>query len=122
MGLKLPTLKGQSRKKTLRNDCPNGLQSSLVSQGLEDVEAIGVYISNDSPAYAGAVVKKMLGSTRILARFPFAGRIVPEFGDESIREKFVYSYRVIYRIQWQTVTVAAVIHGRRISDLGTRLA
>ena len=91
-------------------------------RALEDVEAIGLYISNDSPSYAGAVVKRMLDSTRILAHFPFAGRIVPEFGDENIREKFLYSYRVIYRIQSQTVTVAAVIHGRRILDLGTRLA
>jgi toxin ParE1/3/4 len=91
-------------------------------RALDDVEAIGLYISNDSPSYAGAVVKKMLDSTRILAHFPFAGRIVPEFSDENIREKFVYSYRVIYRIQPQTVTVAAVIHGRRILDLGTRLA
>jgi len=91
-------------------------------KALEDVEAIGLYVSNDSPSYAGAVVKKVLDSTRILARFPFAGRIVPEFGDKSIREKFVYSYRVIYRIHRQTVTVAAVIHGRRILDLGARLA
>ncbi len=91
-------------------------------KALDDVEAIGLYISNDSPSYAGAVVKKVLDSTRVLANFPLVGRIVPEFGDESIREKFVYSYRVIYRIQQQTVTVAAVIHGRRILDLGTRLA
>jgi toxin ParE1/3/4 len=91
------------------------------AKALEDVEAIGLYISNDSPSYAGAVVKKVLDSTRILAHFPFAGRIVPEFGDESIREKFVYSYRVIYRIQAQTVTIAAVIHGRRILNLGARL-
>ena len=92
------------------------------SKALEDVEAIGLYISNDSPSYAGAVVKKMLDSTRTLSHFPFAGRIGPEFGDDSIREKFVYSYRVIYRIQEQTVTVAAVIHGRRILDLGPPLA
>jgi len=91
-------------------------------KALDDVEAIGLYISSDSPSYASAVVKKVLDSARILARFPFAGRIVPEFEDESIREKFVYSYRVIYRIQRRTVTVAAVIHGRRILDLGTRLA
>ena len=91
-------------------------------KALDDVEAIGLYISNDSPSYAGAAVKKVLESTRIIVHFPLVGRIVPEFGDESIGEKFVYSYRVIYRIQQQTVTVAAVIHGRRILELGTRLA
>jgi toxin ParE1/3/4 len=86
-------------------------------RALEDVEAIALYISADSPSYAAAVVKKMLDSTRNLSRFPFSGRIVPEFDDKNIREKFVYVYRVIYRVQGEMVTVAAVIHGRRILDL-----
>ena len=91
-------------------------------RALEDVEAIGLYISADSPFYAAAVVKKMLDSTRTLSRFPFSGRVVPEFDDENIREKFVYSYRVIYRVRAETVTVAAVVHGRRILDLNNRMA
>jgi toxin ParE1/3/4 len=80
----------------------------------EDVEAIASYISQDSPAYAAAVVKKILDITRNLSYFPFAGRVVPEFGEETIREQFAYSYRVIYRVQGETVTIAAVIHGRRL--------
>jgi len=36
-------------------------------------------------------------------------------GDEAIRESFVYSYRVIiYRIEPKIVTIAAVIHGKRL--------
>jgi hypothetical protein len=30
------------------------------------------------------------------------------------REIFVYSYRVIYRIQENSVTITTVIHGRRL--------
>ena len=41
---------------------------------------------------------------------------MPEFEDESLRERFVYSYRIIYRVQGETVTVAAVIHGRRMLE------
>jgi plasmid stabilization system protein ParE len=41
---------------------------------------------------------------------------VPEFEDETLREHFVYSYRIIYRIQGQTVTIAAVIHGKRLLE------
>ena len=33
-----------------------------------------------------------------------------------MRERFVYSYRIIYRVQGQTVTVAAVIHGSRLLE------
>jgi toxin ParE1/3/4 len=51
-----------------------------------------------------------------LSNFLFSGRIVPEFGDDTIREKFVYSYRIIYQIQGDTLTVAAVIHGKRLFD------
>ena len=46
-----------------------------------------------------------------------SGRTVPEFGDESIREVFAYSYRIIYRVEGETVTVAAVVHGKRPVEL-----
>jgi plasmid stabilization system protein ParE len=80
----------------------------------EDVEAIASYIAQDSPAYAAAVVKKILEITRSLSFLPFAGRVVPEFDEEAIREQFAYSYRVIYRVTGETVTIAAVIHGKRL--------
>ena len=80
---------------------------------LEDVDAIASYISRDSISYASAVVSRVVNSTRNLENFPFAGRIVPEFGTETIREVFAYSYRIIYRIESGTVTVATVIHVRR---------
>lgn len=86
-------------------------------RAIEDVEAIALYIASDSAAYAAAVVKKILDTTRNLSRFPLAGRIVPEFGEENIREKLIYSYRIIYRIQGETITIAAVIHGKRLIEL-----
>jgi len=52
--------------------------------------------------------------TRILARFPRAGRKVPEFDDENVRELIVYSYRIIYRLQNDEALIVAVIHGKRI--------
>jgi hypothetical protein len=39
---------------------------------------------------------------------------VPEFDDVNLRERFVYSYRVIYRIEANIVTIAAVVHGKRM--------
>lgn len=86
------------------------------SKALEDVEAIATYISRDSTAYAAAVVQRIIDITRQLNNFPLSGRIVPEFGEDAIREKFVYSYRIIYRIQGDTVTIAAVIHGKKLLD------
>jgi toxin ParE1/3/4 len=86
-------------------------------RAVEDVEAIALYIAADSTSYAAAIVKKIVDSTRSLSRFPFTGRVVSEFGEENIREKLVYSYRIIYRIQEETITITAVIHGKRLLEL-----
>ncbi|HYM76498.1 MAG TPA: type II toxin-antitoxin system RelE/ParE family toxin [Candidatus Dormibacteraeota bacterium] len=82
-------------------------------RALQDVEGIAEYIAADSPTYAGIVVKKIMRETRTLAQFPRAGREVPEFDDENMRELIVYSYRIIYRLQEDHGIIAAVIHGRR---------
>ena len=83
---------------------------------LDDVDAIAEYISRDSPAYARAVVARIRDTARKLREFPNAGRVVPEIEDEAIRERFVYSYRLIYRIQHSDVLIVAVVHGRRLLE------
>ncbi|HWN08859.1 MAG TPA: type II toxin-antitoxin system RelE/ParE family toxin [Pyrinomonadaceae bacterium] len=39
---------------------------------------------------------------------PFAGRTVPEFDDKTIREVFVYNYRIVYQLESERVTFSAV--------------
>jgi plasmid stabilization system protein ParE len=60
------------------------------------------------------VVEKILTTVDQVREFPFLGCMVPELAQATIRERFVYSYRLIYRIQNDTITIAAVIHGRRL--------
>jgi toxin ParE1/3/4 len=86
-------------------------------RAVDDVRAIATYIAEDSVAYAKSVAQKIVASTRRLTTFPMSGRVVPEFGDEHIREVFAYGYRIIYRIEGETVTVAAVVHGKRPVEL-----
>ena len=83
-------------------------------RAVQDLDAITDYIAADSPAYAAVVLKNIVNQTRILARFPRAGRKVPEFDDENVRELIVYSYRIIYRLQNDEALIVAVIHGKRI--------
>jgi toxin ParE1/3/4 len=59
------------------------------------------------------VVRRIVALTRTLEKFPLAGRKVPEFEDENLRELIAYSYRIIYRVEVPEVIVAAVIHGKR---------
>jgi plasmid stabilization system protein ParE len=59
-------------------------------RALQDLESIAEYIAADSPTYAGIVVKKVISQVKTLATFSRAGRKVPEFDDENIRELLVY--------------------------------
>ena len=79
-----------------------------------DLEAIANYIAQDSPAYAGIVLKNIIHQTKSLTNFPRSGRKVPELDNEDIREVFAYNYRVIYRLQQDEIVISAVIHGKRI--------
>jgi toxin ParE1/3/4 len=71
-------------------------------------------ISLPIPLYANAVTRNIVTLTRSLARFPLSGRKVPEFDDENIRELIAYSYRIIYAVESDQVTITAVIHGKRM--------
>ena len=82
----------------------------------EDLESIVEYIERDSEFYARAVVSKILEASRNIQDFPLMGRMVPETGDEKIREQFIYSYRLVYRIEKQRILIVAVIHGKRLFD------
>ena len=85
-------------------------------EALEDVEQIAIYIARDSEWYAQAVVARILAAAETLSELPSRGRIVPEVRRESLREIFVYSYRLIYEVQGDIVTIVAVAHGHRLLD------
>jgi len=85
---------------------------------LEDVDSIAAYIARDSAHYAAAVVRQILSTSRQLADFPRSGRVVPEFEDESLRELLVSSYRLIYEVREETVTIAAVVHAKQSFSSG----
>jgi len=79
----------------------------------EDLDSAAEYIHKDSPVYAASFVDRALNAGRSLDKFAERGRIVPELNEENIREIFVYSYRLIYRIEGDQISVLALIHGYR---------
>lgn len=83
-------------------------------EAIEDIESIASYIERDSAWYAKAVASKIVETAETIPDFPELGRIVPEVGDPAIRERFAYSYRIIYRLDPERILVAAVIHGSRL--------
>ena len=85
-------------------------------EAIEDIESIASYIERDSAWYAKAVASKIIETAETIPGFPELGRVVPEIGDPAFRERFAYSYRIIYRLEPERVLVAAVIHGRRLLE------
>lgn len=78
-----------------------------------DLRSIHDFIAHDSNYYAKKVTQDIASRTDVLTELPRMGRMVPEFGDENIRELSLYSYRILYEITGQDVFVLAVIHRRR---------
>jgi len=85
-------------------------------EALEDIESIATYIEKNSPIYASSVVSKFFEKAEILKDFTELGRKVPELNDIYIREIFVYSYRLIYRINEDTILFIAIVHGKRLLE------
>uniref|UniRef100_Q3AT27 Plasmid stabilization system n=1 Tax=Chlorobium chlorochromatii (strain CaD3) TaxID=340177 RepID=Q3AT27_CHLCH len=83
-------------------------------EALEDIELIASYIERDSLWYAKVVASKIFAVAETIAKNPKAGRVVPEIANPCIRERLVYNYRIIYRIDVELILVVAVIHGARL--------
>jgi len=92
------------------------LEVSWSPEAIEDLESIAEYIARDSEFYARSVVTEILSVSRNIRKFPLIGRVVPEIGDERIRERFIYSYRIVYRVDSERILVVAVIHGKRLLE------
>lgn len=78
-----------------------------------DLRSIHDFIAHDSRHYAKKVTLDIAARTDVLSELPRMGRVVPELGNEAIRELTLYSYRILYEIKDHGVFVLAVIHKRR---------
>ncbi len=79
----------------------------------DDLKNIHDYIAANSKYYAIKVSQEFIDKSEILAQFPKMGRIVPEIGDENIRELIIYSYRLLYEISPKRIEILAIIHGKQ---------
>lgn len=86
-------------------------------ESLDDIEAIAAFIHRDSPFYARTVAQKIITTAEAISQFPEVGRIVPELNQHSVRERFVYSYRIIYALQTTHIEILAVMHGKRLLNI-----
>ena len=79
-----------------------------------DIEDIVAYIAEDDPVAADAWVSRLMARAALAAATPRAGRVVPEWEDKTIREVFVRTYRIIYRIDPKRILVLRVLEGHKL--------
>lgn len=78
-----------------------------------DLKKIHDYIAEDSRFYAKKVVETLVAKAELLSDMPEMGRMIPEFGDSSIRELIIFSYRLVYEVKTDHVDILTIIHGKR---------
>jgi toxin ParE1/3/4 len=87
---------------------------SWTENAISHLIAIYDHIARDSPFYAQRMVDRVTAKSRLIAEFPRAGRVVPEYELNDVREVFEKPYRVIYRVKPDRIDILAVIHGARL--------
>ena len=70
-------------------------------------------IAARSPAGASKVLIRALEAAESLSRLADRGRVVPEIGESTLRELFVFDYRLLYRVHDSRVVIRAFLHGAR---------
>ncbi len=83
---------------------------------VRDLEELVSYIATDSELDASRVLNRLEKRAAALESNPGRGRVVSElahFGMRTWRELVVRPYRLVYRIEGDTVTVLAILDGRR---------
>lgn len=79
----------------------------------ESIEDICNFIAKDSEYYAAMFAKKIVAIIENIALFPKAGRVVPEYQDENLREKIFQSYRIVYRLKEDFIEIVVITHSSR---------
>ena len=85
-------------------------------RAVSHLEQICKYISQDSETYARIFTKKVLSIVEDIPSFPRAGRVVPEYNDENLRERIYGNYRIVYRLKEDFVEITAICHGSQLLE------
>lgn len=98
---------------------PDRYRVSWAPVAIEDTIAIVEYLAQESPEQAARLFERFRARCASLERLPERGRVVPELqalGIRFLRELVIGPYRVLYRIERNSVHVVAAFDGRRNLD------
>jgi plasmid stabilization system protein ParE len=78
-----------------------------------DLEAIGDWIAQNSPARALTFVAELREACLTLAELPEGYPLVPRYKGAGIRRRVYGSYLIFYRVLGREIQVLHVLHGAR---------
>ncbi|HEY4188293.1 MAG TPA: type II toxin-antitoxin system RelE/ParE family toxin [Polyangia bacterium] len=81
------------------------------SSARDSLDEILSFIASDSAETAAKVLEVVLAAAESLSLFSERGRVVPETDISTIREIFVYRYRLLYQVFAAEVRILTVLHG-----------
>jgi toxin ParE1/3/4 len=81
---------------------------------LQDLDRIRRYIALDNPRAARRWVERLRIRAKAAAAAPMSGRVVPESERDDVREVFLRSYRIVYRVLDEEIHVVTVFEGHRL--------
>lgn len=81
-----------------------------------DLKEIGRFIAQDDPAAARRWVERLRDKATNATTAPRMGRVVPEFQRDDVRELFLRSYRIVYRIREDAIDVLTIFEGHQRLD------
>lgn len=82
-------------------------------RAVADLVAMGEFIAQDKPGAARAWVERLREQASLIAAAPLAGRRVPEIDRDDVRETFLRTYRIVYRVVPGGIVVLTVFEGHR---------
>jgi toxin ParE1/3/4 len=80
----------------------------------QDLQAIRRYIAADNPTAAKLWADRLRTRARNALHAPFAGRKVPEFLRDDIRELIEGNYRIVYQVFEDRLVVLTVFEGHHL--------
>ncbi len=92
---------------------PRRLPVRWTESALGDLEVILDRVAAESPNSASNLASQILTLASNLETLPDRGRMVPERGDERVREVLLSRFRLIYESGQHAVTILGVIHQRQ---------
>ena len=94
------------------------LDKSYRTVAKEDINNIIDFLAIQSEAYAKLQAQRIFSKIELLQNLPNLGRVVPELGDNKVREIIIGPYRIVYHIvSDKRIDVLTIHHSARPLDI-----